>query len=172
MMVFAFRPFMNEQARSADDACMLTITASVKRGLAMGVVLLLMAGCVGTSEPLDVLLWEGVLDPAPGAPVSYSGSVAMVANQHDTQIGVGVTGGASGAQLGWAVRTGTCTGTGQRVAAITAYPPIVISAEGSGNASATIRRRVDDDERYVAELFPNTNGSGAVLACGELIRRD
>ena len=135
-------------------------------------VVALMAGCVGASEPLDVILWEGALDAVSGAPVSYGGSVAMAANAHDTQIGIGVNGGSAGTQLGWAMRTGSCSGTGERVAAAGAYPAIVLSSEGSGNATALIRRRIAADEQYAAELFANAGGTGAVLACAQMVRRD
>ena len=95
----------------------------------------------------------------------------MVANQHNTQIGIGITGAAPGSRLGWVVRTGSCGGTGTRVAGTTTFPTIVVSAEGSGNAETVINRRIATDAQYSGEVFDTANGAGGqALACGALIR--
>jgi hypothetical protein len=118
---------------------------------------------------VGVVLWEAVLEPSQSAG-ALAGTIAMVANQHNTQIGIGVTGGMVGARLGWAVRTGTCGGSGTRVAGATAYPAIVITAEGNGAEETVINRRIATDAQYAGEVFANADGTGPVLSCGTLTR--
>ena len=126
-----------------------------------------LTGCVGPAEAVDVLLWEGTLVSRTGF-TTIGGSVAMVANEHDTQVGIGVNGAQPNARLGWAVRTGTCTGTGVRVAGTTAYPALAVDTQGDARAEMVIRRRLDGNVEYASELFANSNGSGAVLACADM----
>src|SRR5687768_9258645 len=99
----------------------------VSKRLGLSVALLtLAAGCVGPEEPVEVLLWEASLVSRAGFS-TIGGSVAMVANEFDTQIGIAVTGAQPNARLGWAVRSGQCMGTGTRVSGSIAFPPITIS---------------------------------------------
>ena len=137
------------------------------KNLAVLFLALGLAGCVGPDEPLDVLLWEGSLATRTGFS-TIGGSVAMVANEHDTQIGIGVNGAQPNARLTWAMRTGPCAGAGARVSGASAYPTLTVSAEGEARAETVIRRRVDSTAEYAAEVFGNDGA--AVLACAQMQR--
>lgn len=87
----------------------------------------------------------------------------------ETQIGIGVRGGVPESVLGWAVRNGSCNGTGQRIGPASAYPPIEIDSIGEGEAETVIFRRIETDVQYAAEVFDQPDGVGTVQACADLV---
>ena len=129
------------------------------------------AGCRQTGEPVDVLLWEGELEPVAGSSNAVSGSIAMVANEHDTQIGIGINASA-GARLGWVVRSGTCANPGDRLGPNSAFPEISVSDAGDGEAETVIRRRVANAAQYAGAVYATVNATDQPIACADMVRID
>jgi hypothetical protein len=125
--------------------------------------------CSNIAEPPGTFTAEAALQPADGVADPVTGNVAMVIGARQTQIGVSVRGGADGTRLGWAVRNGSCSGTGQRVGPASAFPAIEIEEDGEGEAQTVIFRRIDVDDRYAAEVFDQPDGTGTVQACADLV---
>lgn len=137
---------------------------SVRRSIvALGIAL---GACTGPTEPPETAIWRA--DFADGGVVG--GGVAMVAGVRDTQIGVSVLGWPAGARLGWAVRNGTCTGSGSLIGPGSTFAPIPIGDEGDGELTIVLHRRVDTDTEYVTELFEAEDRSGQPLTCAPLVR--
>lgn len=119
-----------------------------------------------------MLTAEAELQPSDGVADPVTGSVAMVIQARQTQIGIGVRGGESGTQLAWSVRNGSCSATGQRIGPASAFPLIDIEEGGEGEAETVIFRRIPEDEPYAAEVFGGPDGTGTVQACADLIPGD
>lgn len=127
------------------------------------------AGCSSIEEPAEIFTAEGALQPADGVVDPITGTVAMVIQARNTQIGIGLRAGQEGEEFGWSVRNGSCNGTGERIGPASAFPPIVIDEDGEGQAETVIVRRIDVDERYAAEVFDQPDGTGPVQACADLV---
>jgi hypothetical protein len=95
----------------------------------------------------------------------------MVANEHDTQIGIGISASA-GARLSWAVRSGTCANPGDRLGPNSAFPTISVSDAGDGDAETVIRRRVANATQYSGAVYATADATGQPLACADMIRID
>jgi hypothetical protein len=128
-------------------------------------------GCVDPADPLPVIIWEADLVPDGSASsVFLAGQAAMVANQIDTQIGIGISLLEAGVSSRWRVRQGSCDTPGQPVATDDVFPPLLPNSEGDATADVRIFQRVPPERSYMAEVFLVEAGSEDRLACGELIR--
>jgi hypothetical protein len=128
----------------------------------------LAAACSGITEPPPVVQAESALQPADDAADPITGRVAMVIGERRTQIGIGIEGVLEGSRFGWRVRNGACTGTGDRIAPVSDFPPIEIDEDGTGASETIIFRRIATGTTYAAEVLSEPDGTGSVLACGEL----
>jgi hypothetical protein len=128
--------------------------------------------CFGPLDPAEIVLLDGTFEPPAAAPITVGGTVAMVIGADRTQIGVGFSGGNAGATFGWSVRNGTCGSTGSRIGPADLFVGVVLGAEGSARAETIVNRRIDPGQRYAAEIFERPDGSGRVVACAELNRRN
>jgi hypothetical protein len=143
-----------------------------KRGwLAPLAVALVTASCIGPLELEEVLLWEGVLKPAAGASTTVSGTMAMVANERFTQVGLGIDAGEPGITVGWVVRHGSCDSPGNRVAPPQAFLPLVIGESGEGEREAIVNYRLARGG-YAGQVSAASDGSGEILGCADLMERD
>jgi hypothetical protein len=139
-----------------------TLTALVLAGC--------VASCLGATEPLDVVTWEGELVPADDASVVVDGSVAIAILETETRVGIGIaiSNADEGALLGWRIRAGTCNGTGSSVGDDATYPDIRIDDTGRGEAEAVVLRRIDTSGPYAGVVSAAT----ATIACADLVRTD
>ncbi len=128
-----------------------------------------MVACLGPTEPVEILQWQAPLAAAPDAATPITGSIAMVARELETRIGVGIRDAEPGARLGWHVRSGRCSGSGDAVAPTSVFPVIVVLDDGQGRAEAVVRRRLSGNA-YAGEVFADPDGSRIVLACADLDR--
>lgn len=125
------------------------------------------SACVSPIEAVPVILWEGNLEgqlPDVGA---VSASVAMVANEFTTQIGIGIQAGDQGVSLRWVVRQGACGASGLAVVDESTFGPLTSDASGEASSELVVNRRLDTRATYSAEIALN---QGDVVACGELER--
>lgn len=128
-------------------------------------------GCVNPAEPLPVILWEADLVPeGGGASIFLVGQAAMVANQIDSQIGIGISVLDSGVSPRWRVRQGSCQSPGQAVATDEFFPTLLPNSEGDANAEIRIFQRLPPERSYMAEVFLVEGGSESRMACGEMAR--
>lgn len=123
--------------------------------------------CMSSTEPLDPVIWEADLSLTSEATDVLTGRVLMVANPHNTEIGVYLS-GTPGAGYSWHVRSGTCAGSGTAVGPDFVFPAVTINDEGEGTGLATLNRRVDRGT-YAGVVVAGADGSGPVVACADLV---
>lgn len=129
----------------------------------------LLAGCISPAAPPEALLWEGQVLVEAAGPPDMAGSAAMVALTTQTQAGVSLDGAPADAVFGWVVRAGTCAAPQASVSVASAFPALGVTGEGTGEAETVIQRRLTGME-YAVQVVENGDGSGAVLACADLVR--
>jgi hypothetical protein len=125
------------------------------------------AACDTPTAP-DPLLWQADL-VAESVADEMQGSVAMVAGTN-TSIGIGIFNGPAENTLRWVVRSGRCATTGTPVAPASTFPNMTVSAEGEAGAETTLRRRLDGNAEYAAEVFFVTDATPIRAACADLER--
>lgn len=127
-------------------------------------------------EPVPVILWEGSLDPVPGAVIEVNGDIAMVANQQSTQMGIGIRTQTPDQVLTWEVREGSCADPGIGLIEAGLYPVLETDDVGEAEAEIQIARRITTTRSYHVQVRwmdgVETNlGSGTdVLSCGNFQR--
>jgi hypothetical protein len=129
----------------------------------------LVAACSSPVETNEPLFWEGTFEQPLDATVLLSGQASMVANPFDTHVGVVVDADAE-LQLSWLVRNGACSGSGERIAPQTTFPPLTESSASRLSATAVINRRISGSS-YAVEIFVGPDGTGELVACADLVRR-
>jgi hypothetical protein len=129
-------------------------------------------GCSGISEPPEIVTLEADLLPTEGVIDPIAGTVAMVIEERQTQIGIGLRGGLEGSRFGWTVRNGSCSGTGDGIGPMSAFPSIEVDKDGDGVAETTLFRRIAVEGVYAAEVFAEPDGTRTVLACADLVPGD
>jgi hypothetical protein len=137
--------------------------------MALSAAVLAPASCQIGTEPLFAIFWLGTFSADPTAPVLIGGTAEMVANPGDTAAGIFLDAAVTDDVIvGWHIRNGACSASGERVAGPDAFPAITITASGSGTGFATIRRRLPRGT-YAAEVFDGPAATGVRLACADLI---
>jgi hypothetical protein len=133
---------------------------------------LFLGGCFSPAEPLPTILWQGSLEPVGGGTLFLSGSVAMVANDASTQIGIGVDLLDAGVTVNWVIREGSCTAPGVPVASPDAFPSLTTSDSGRAEVEVRFFQRINTLRDYIAQLSTSEGGPPTLLACGSLERRN
>lgn len=153
----------------------MSIMAKRGGGMAPAVLALavLAGGCLDLkgTEPREVIIWEGNLQPLPESPMILMGRMSMVAEEALTLMGVGVEAGEEGVRLGWAVREGSCDAPGELVGPSGTFPEFVLGETGTGEAQAFLSRRVQDAQVYAGQVLSDAESGSQILACANLIRR-
>jgi hypothetical protein len=152
-----------------------TILESMSRN-AFGVVVLtgsLVAAsattsCISATDHVEVLTWNGTLIAADGIVDGMAGSIAMVIGEGQTQVGVSVRLAPAGERFGWVLRESGCAVPGSRVGPANVFPSIAVNDQGEGAAETVLFRRIAAAGPYAVTIHENEDGTGAVLACGDL----
>jgi len=132
---------------------------------------ILVGGCIGPTDPVEPLIWEGSLQPVGDASVFITGSVAIVSGQFNTQIGIGVEGVDPGTVLQWNVRRGNCSAEGEPLANLALFPPFEVDATGEGSSGVVLGGRIPATENFAAWVSPD-GAEVSPVACALLTLRD
>jgi len=143
------------------------IRGLVLAGIMGGALSLATTACFTAVEPLPVVLWEVQMEGEVDGVGAVTASVAMVANDFVTQIGIGVQGGGAGIPLAWSVRQGTCEDPGSLVVDESLFEVLELDSEGAAAAELLVNRRVDIRAAYSAAI---SHPGGETLACRQLER--
>jgi hypothetical protein len=137
-------------------------------GIRAGVTALLGSACISVTEPPVPLFWTGTVEADAAAPFWISGTAEMVANPGDTSVGLFLDADpAEEVRVEWEVRTGPCTGSGERIAPAAVFPAITLREGTRGTGLATIRRRVPAGT-YAVEVYAQVDSGRDRLACADL----
>lgn len=146
----------------------------LRRRIAAGVVVVVgvglfgATGCMGPTEPLEAIIWEGQLESTAASEVPFTGNVAMVAEQQVTRLGLGIDVAPANRTWSWRLFSGTCGSPGDGLVPASAFPPIVTGEDGVVDTEMVIQRRLARSGSYVVQVFGEPGAEGVVKACGAL----
>jgi hypothetical protein len=143
----------------------------VALGAAMAVALFVTAACVTPDDPLPVVVWEASIGPLPEAELTVTGQAAMVAQEFDTVLGIGITLLEDPRTLNWRVREGRCETPGDPVVEVAAFPPLVPDEGGEASAQFAAAGRAPSTPDYMVEVVLVSGGEESRLACSALVRQ-
>lgn len=116
----------------------------------------------------------------PNQPEGYTGTLAAVGasglggsatgttGNDSTHVTVNVTGGTPGATLPWHIHDGKCTDAGPPVVGdASAYPPLVIGADGTATVQAHIAVGLNEAKNYIINVHASPTNLGTIVACGD-----
>jgi hypothetical protein len=137
--------------------------------LALLLPALFLAACLSPDEPLPVLVWEGDLTPDPESGLSVTGQVAMVSQEFDTVMGIGITLLEEPRTLNWRIREGHCGSPGDPIVDPSAFPALVPNDQGEAIAQLTAAGRATSTTEYMAEVLLIDDGLETRVACASLV---
>lgn len=148
----------------------------------IAVALLLAAGCTKTVKvETDPKTGRTDVDvQAPGVPEGWKGTLAAVggsgitgtasgtsANDRTT-VTVSITGAKAGDTLPWHVHDGTCGAAGPPIVGdAAAYPPLVVGADGTATATATITVDLNEARNYIVNVHASPTNLATIVSCGD-----
>jgi hypothetical protein len=144
---------------------------SNRLALLLPILPILVGGCIGPTEAVESLIWEGTLQPVAGAAVPVTGSVAIVSGQFNTQIGIGVEGVDPGTVLQWNVRRGDCDEEGEPLVNLSVFPPIEVGNTGEVSSGVVWGVRISTPQNFAARVSL-ADAEASTVACALLARRD
>jgi hypothetical protein len=110
--------------------------------------------------------YTGTLSAVGGSGIA--GSATGTTANDSTHVTVNVTGGTPGATLPWHIHDGKCTDAGAPVVGeASAYPPLVIGADGTATAQAHVAVGLNEAKNYIINIHASPTNLGTILACGD-----
>jgi hypothetical protein len=110
--------------------------------------------------------WKGTLNPVGGSGIS--GTATGTTGNDMTHVTVNISGGQAGATLPWHVHEGKCTeASAPVVGPMTAYPPLVVGADGRATAEATLSLKLNEAKDYIINVHASPTNLGTIVACGD-----
>lgn len=148
----------------------------------IAVALLLTAGCTKTvkveTDPktgrtdVDVQTpgvaqgWKGTL-AAVGAS-GVTGTASGTTANDMSNVTVNISGAKAGDTLPWHVHDGTCAQAGAPIVGdAAAYPALVVGANGTATASATINVKLNEAKNYIINIHASPTNLATIVACGD-----
>jgi len=131
----------------------------------------LLGACLETTAPSPPILWQGDLIAA-SEELPIQGMISVLAQSFQTQMAVSVDGAETDSILGWAVRSGTCEGSGDPLGPPEAFPPIEIDEEGEGLSNALFQGRLNTTLPLSGVVLSDVSTSPEILACADLERSE
>lgn len=137
-------------------------------------LLAVLAGCtVSTNGDVDVDPitdrigdWSGTLEPQNDTRIR--GSVEAQSAAATTGVSLTIAGAASGARHPWHIHRGTCGSGGPIVGDASAYPVLMVRADGVASASADLDVALSEDGSYYVNVHRSPQDLGTIVACGPL----
>lgn len=110
--------------------------------------------------------WSGTLNAVGGSGVTGS---ARGTTGHDmTHVTVMVMGARPGATLPWHVHEGKCGDASPPIVGpASAYPPLVVGADGHATAEAHLNLDLNEAKNYIVNVHASPTNLGTIVACGD-----
>lgn len=123
------------------------------------------AGRIGGTPGED---WDAELTPQGGS--SVRGTVTAKSGVGGTTSTIQIRGAMAGATHPWHIHRGDCGSNGAIVGEASAYPPLVVGADGLASATASIGPDIDtaQDDDYYVNVHASPQNMASIIACGEL----
>lgn len=110
--------------------------------------------------------WFATVNPVGGTGISGTSAAVGSANQTNATVTLG--GATAGTTLPWHIHLGQCGDNGAIVGPPAAYPPLMVGADGTANASATVPAGLNTTTRYYVNIHKSPTEMGVIAACGNL----
>ena len=110
--------------------------------------------------------WDGTLSAVGGSGIS---GTAKGTTAHDsTHVTVSITGATPGSTLPWHVHDGKCTDASAPIVGdASAYPPLVVGANGTATAMAHLSVKLNEARNYIINIHASPTNLGTIVACGD-----
>ncbi|HEX6750914.1 MAG TPA: hypothetical protein VF092_26740 [Longimicrobium sp.] len=110
--------------------------------------------------------WSGSLSPVGGSGIS---GTATGSTAHDmTHVSVSVAGAQAGARLPWHVHEGKCGDASPPVVGpASAYPPLVVGADGRATAEAHVPVQLNEAKNYIINVHASPTNLATIVSCGD-----
>src|SRR5687768_2087779 len=148
----------------------------------LAVALLLTAGCTKTvnveTDPktgktdVDVQppgvpeAWNGTLSPVGGS--SITGTATGTTSTNTTSVTVNISGAKAGDTLPWHIHDGKCGDASPPIFGdASAYPPLVVGANGTATGSATINGKLNEARSYIVNVHASPTNLATIVSCGD-----
>jgi hypothetical protein len=117
---------------------------------------------------------------APGVPETWSATLAAVgtsgisgtakgtSGNDSSHVTVTVSGAQAGATLPWHVHEGKCGDASPPIVGDpSAYPPLVVGADGTATGTADISVKLNEAKDYIVNVHASPTNLGTIVACGD-----
>ncbi|HET7233309.1 MAG TPA: hypothetical protein VFJ16_25075 [Longimicrobium sp.] len=110
--------------------------------------------------------WSGTLNAVGGSGIT---GTARGTSGHDmTHVVVNVMGAQAGARLPWHVHEGKCGDASPPIVGPpTAYPPLVVGADGRATAEAHLSMDLNEAKSYIVNVHASPTNLGTIVSCGD-----
>ncbi len=110
--------------------------------------------------------WSGTLSPVGGSGISGT-ATGSTANDM-THVSVSVAGAQAGARLPWHVHEGKCGDASPPIVGpASAYPPLVVGADGRATAQAHVPVQLNEAKTYIVNVHASPTNLGTIVSCGD-----
>jgi hypothetical protein len=110
--------------------------------------------------------WSGTLSAVGGSGIS--GTASGTTAHDSTHVTVKISGATPGATLPWHVHDGKCGDASPPVVGnASAYPPLVVGADGTATAMAHITVKLNEARNYIVNVHASPTNLGTIVACGD-----
>ena len=111
--------------------------------------------------------WSGTLSAVGGSGIS--GTASGTTAHDSTHVTVKISGATPGATLPWHVHDGKCGDASPPVVGnASAYPPLVVGADGTATAMAHITVKLNEARNYIVNVHASPTNLGTIVACGDI----
>ena len=110
--------------------------------------------------------WKATLTAVGGSGIT---GTAEGTTAHDsTHVTVNIMGATPGATLPWHIHDGKCGDASAPVVGnASAYPPLVVGADGRATAMAHVAVKLNEARNYIVNVHASPANMGTIVACGD-----
>ena len=110
--------------------------------------------------------WNGTLNAVGGSGVT--GTASGTSANDMTHVSVAVSGAQAGARLPWHVHEGKCGDASPPIVGpASAYPPLVVGANGRATAQAHLNLELNEAKSYIVNVHASPTNLGTIVSCGD-----
>lgn len=121
---------------------------------------------VDVQAPGTPQTWKATLSSVGGSTVT--GTASGTTAHDSTNVTVTITGATAGATHPWHIHDGKCSDSGAPVVGdASAYPPLVVGADGSATATAHIAVKLNEARNYIINIHASPANMATIVACGD-----
>ena len=110
--------------------------------------------------------WTGALSAVGGSGVG--GTATGTTADGMSHVTVTIAGAKPGDTYPWHVHDGKCTDSGPPIVGdVSAYPPLVVGANGTATATAHVNVKLNEAKNYIINIHASPTNLATIIACGD-----